>query len=327
MKKCGCRALCGWLVMLWSGAMVAAEFPLPAPGNDVVGEEQMVLAKEEDTLIDIGRRHGLGFDEIVLANAAVDTWLPKEGTPVLLPLRFILPDAPRTGIVINAAEMRLYYYPKPAAGEAAVVRTFPISIGRSDWSTPLTTTRVVRKAVDPVWYPPASLRKERLREGDPPLPPSVGPGPDNPLGKYALYLGVDSYLIHGTNEAKANGIGMQVTHGCMRLYPEDIEALFRQVPVGTPVRIVNQPHKLGWLNGVLYLELHPWLEGSSESAQQQDEQQMQEQIRKLLAADSGATLDKQAVSFAEIERNGIPISITRQASLVASPEQTGAPSP
>lgn len=321
----GVVALFYGFLLLCSEQVSAAEYLLPSPGNDVVGEEQMVQAKEEDTLIDIGRRHGLGFDEIVLANAAVDTWLPREGTSVLLPLRFVLPNAPRTGIVINVAEMRLYYYPKPAKGEPAVVRTYPISIGRSDWNTPLTSTTVVRKAVDPTWYPPASLRKERRLEGDPPLPASVGPGPDNPLGRYALYLGIDSYLIHGTNEAKASGIGMQVTHGCVRMYPEDIATLFKQVPVGTPVRIVNQPHKLGWLNGALYVELHPWLEGSTEATQQQDERQLQEQIRQQVAA-AGAVVDEKAVSFAEIERNGIPIPITHQSSPVAVQSSVAEPS-
>jgi L,D-transpeptidase ErfK/SrfK len=192
----------------------------------------------------------------------VDTWLPGEGTQIVLPTRFILPDAPREGIVINIAEMRLYYYPTLPDHRPQVV-TFPISIGREEWQTPLTTTSITAKVKDPTWYPPESVRKEHAADGDP-LPKMVPPGPDNPLGRYALRLGLASYLIHGTN--KPFGIGMQVTHGCMRLYPEDMEALFAAVAVETPVRIVNQPYKAGWHEGELFLEVHAPLPGGDQTA-------------------------------------------------------------
>lgn len=232
----------------------AATFLLPPPDEALVGREQLASARYEDTLLDIARRYGLGYEDIKLANPGVDTWIPGRNMPVVLPTRYILPDVPRQGIVINIAEMRIYYYPKERVDGRAVVITHPVSIGRDDWKTPLGKTSIVRKDKNPAWYPPASIRKEHAEQGDP-LPKVVPPGPDNPLGQYALRLGISGYLIHGTS--KPFGIGMQVTHGCMRLYPEDIESMFRMVPVGTPVHIINQPIKTGWHRGTLYVEVHP----------------------------------------------------------------------
>ncbi len=238
-------------------AAFADSYPFPPAGTDVIGAIQTVTARYEDTLLDIARRNGLGYEEIKLANPGVDTWLPGAGTVVILPKRYILPATPREGIVLNAPEMRIYYYPKAVKNRARQVVTYPVSIGRDDWRTPLVSTRVVAKNKDPAWSPPESIRREHAAEGDP-LPKIVPPGPDNPLGGFALRLGIDGYLIHGTN--KPNGLGMRVTHGCMRLYPEDIESLFHQVPVNTPVRIVNAPYKVGRINGVPYLEIHPPLQ-------------------------------------------------------------------
>lgn len=284
----------------------AAIFPLPFDGESLVGRERMVVARDEDTLIDIARANDLGFDEIVNANPAVDTWLPRSGTPVVLPHLYLLPAAPRQGIVINVAEMRLYYYPKPAKGEPGTVESYPISIGRSDWNTPIVNTKVTRKVVDPVWYPPPSLKRERIQQGDPPLPDVVHPGPDNPLGQHALYLGTPSYLIHGTN--KEFGIGMQVTHGCMRLYPEDIERLYQTVPVGTPVRIVNQPYKAGWSEGVLFVEVHPWLEGTPAS-QVGNTRLLTDLVKKQLGEYPDYPVDWQAVEQARIEATGLPMAV------------------
>jgi L,D-transpeptidase ErfK/SrfK len=223
--------------------LAAATFELPSASEAVVGEPMKVIARYEDTLIDIARRNSLGFDEIRYANPKVDTWLPGAGTEVVLPTHFMLPHTPREGLVINVAEKRLYYYPKVRPGEQPTVVTYPISIGRGDWETPIVTTKITSKAKDPTWYPPESVRKEHAAEGDI-LPKAVPPGPGNPLGQYALYLGLGGYLIHGTN--KPFGIGMQVTHGCIRLYPEEIKALFQAVDIGTPVRIVHQRYKAGW---------------------------------------------------------------------------------
>ncbi len=231
-----------------------ATYILPPLDEQLIGSIRHVTAGAEETLLDIARHHGVGYTDIKLANPDVNMWLPGEGQRVVLPTRYILPDAPREGIVLNVPEMRLYYYPTPKPGERPVVRTYPISIGRGDWETPLGETTIVQKTPNPSWRPPESIKEEHALRGDI-LPDVVPPGPDNPLGDYALRLGLPGYLIHGTN--RPFGIGMRVTHGCIRMYPEDIEALFREVPVRTPVRIVHQPFKLGWALGIPYFEAHP----------------------------------------------------------------------
>ncbi len=248
--------LAGMLTFIGAPAL-ADTFPLPAPGTDVVGDLRVVMARQEDTLLDIARRYNLGYNEITDANPTVDPWLPGAGTPVLLPTQFILPSAPRQGIVLNIATMRMFYYPVPKAGESAVVITHPIGIGKEGWSTPLGATKVVSKQKDPTWTVPVSIQEEHAKKGEP-LPSVVPPGPDNPLGQYAFRLGLPSYLIHGTN--KPSGIGMRVSHGCIHLYPEDIARLFDQIPVGVSVQISNQPYLAGWRDGTLYLETHKPLE-------------------------------------------------------------------
>ncbi|MDX1500395.1 MAG: L,D-transpeptidase family protein [Woeseiaceae bacterium] len=249
----------GLLLGLFVSALpVHAEiYELPPPGFDVVGAIATVTARHEDTLIDIARRHGLGYEDIVRANPDVDVWVPGAGTEVVLPTRFVLPPGPRKGIVLNLAEYRLYYFPPPKAGERAVVMTYPISIGRMDWETPLGLARVISKVVDPAWYPPQSVKDEHAAEGRP-LPNVVPPGPDNPLGRHAMRLNIPGYLIHGTN--RPAGVGMRVTHGCIRMFPEDIEYLFGHIGIDTPVRIINAPIKIGWNGDELVLEAHPVLE-------------------------------------------------------------------
>ncbi|MDH3986981.1 MAG: L,D-transpeptidase family protein [Gammaproteobacteria bacterium] len=215
---------------------------------------QIASARQQDTLSDIARRYDLGYEEIVAANPGVDPWLPGEGTQVVLPTQFVLPDAPREGLVLNLAAMRLFYYPGHAADEPPRVITHPIGIGREGWQTPQGTSHITEKIEQPAWTVPASIRREHAEKGDP-LPPVVPPGPDNPLGEFAMRLSLPSYLIHGTNQPW--GVGIRVSHGCVRLYPEDIASLFPEVPSGTRVTIVNQPYVAGWRNEQLYLEAHP----------------------------------------------------------------------
>jgi L,D-transpeptidase ErfK/SrfK len=151
----------------------------------------------------------------------------------------------------------MYYFPKPKEGQPAKVHTYPMSIGRMDWETPLGRTQIVAMARDPAWYPPQSVREEHAADGDP-LPRIVPPGPENPLGTRAMRLGLPGYLIHGTN--RPAGVGMRVSHGCVRMFPEDIEFLFDRIPLKTAVRIINVPVKLGWDGDVLVAEVHHLLE-------------------------------------------------------------------
>jgi L,D-transpeptidase ErfK/SrfK len=292
------------LTFILSTHSFALSFIIPENGNTLIGDDSVVVATQEDTLIDIARRENLGFDEIVNANPAIDPWLPKAGTRVLIPHRYLLPNTPHEGIVVNVAEKRLYYFP-PTTEELAIVETFPISIGRSDWSTPIVNTTIVRKMENPQWRPPQSIKEEHALEGDV-LPDVIAAGPDNPLGLYALYLGIPSYLIHGTN--KEYGIGMQVTHGCMRMYPEDIEHLFNSVNIGTPVYIVNQPFKVGWFNDTLYLEAHPFLEGS-EPEIMNDKMPLVELILSMLHEHPYYPVDWSTVEIIRVEASGIPVAI------------------
>jgi L,D-transpeptidase ErfK/SrfK len=227
----------------------AVTFPMPAEGDDLVGKTFKYTTYYEDTFSDIARFFGLGFRQLKAANPKVDPWLPGEGTEIVIPQHYILPPGPREGIIINLPELRLYYFPK----DRKEVETYPLGIGREGWSTPVGETRIIGKKKDPSWTVPASIIKEHEEDGDP-LPAVIPPGPDNPLGAYALYLGLRGYLLHGTN--KPYGVGMRVSHGCIRLYPEDIEYFFKQVPIGTPVRIINQPYKAGWHHGELFVEAH-----------------------------------------------------------------------
>jgi L,D-transpeptidase ErfK/SrfK len=230
-------------------------FPYDPKTTGVVGTLQATVANEEDTLSDIARRFNLGYDEVVNANPGVDPWLPKAGTRIVLPTQFILPDAPHEGLVVNLAALRLFYFPKPEKkDDPRVVMTMPIGIGMVGWATPTGTTKITSKRKDPYWTPPASVRKEHAAEGDI-LPPRVPPGPDNPLGAFAMNLGWPSYLMHGTN--KPAGVGMRASHGCIRLYPEDIATIYPMLPVGTKVTVVNQPTLHRIQDGRLFVQSFP----------------------------------------------------------------------
>ena len=294
------------LLLLYTGSVGATRFPLPADGDDLIGEIRLEKATRSETLLDVARRHDVGQEEIRLANPSLDRWLPAENDPVLIPSRHILPKARREGVVLNLPEMRIYYFPPATRKDAAVVDTYPVSIGRMDWKTPLGETHIVSKQRNPSWRPPQSVRREAAAEGEN-IPQLVPPGPNNPLGEFALRLGLPSYLIHGTN--KPYGVGMRVTHGCVRLLPEDIEELFTRVAVGTSVQIVNQPVKTGWHKGVLYAEIHPPLEEDDTAR----EHLLRFTLERVYAelAQNPAVLDGQALRQAVENAHGVPVAISR----------------
>ena len=295
------------LVIIAASQSQADIFTLPPADVDVIGQVSTITASSNETLLDIARRYDLGQNEILLANPTVDRWLPEEKSVVVLPNRFILPNVARTGLVLNLPEMRLYYFPKHKPGEKPIVITHPVSVGRMDWNTPLGKTSIISKKKDPDWRPPQSLKDEAIAAGDEPLPDIVKAGPDNPLGRYAMRLGIPGYLIHSTN--KPYGVGMRVTHGCLRMYPEDIERLFEGIPVGTPVQLVNQPIKLGWLAGSLFVELHPPLD--------EDQDKYANYMQSVLDAIAEFT-DQEEINLSgrtlwqAIEhQDGIPVAVTR----------------
>lgn len=268
-------------------------------GDDVIGQLAVTRAEKGDTLPDLARHFGLGINAIRAANPEVDLWDPEDGERITLPLSFILPDAPRKGIVVNLATMRLFHFKEE--GEALTVSTYPVGVGASDRPTPMGQMSVARKAARPTWYVPASIAEAHRKKGDP-LPASVPPGPDNPLGEYALYLSNAGYLIHGTN--KPASIGLNATNGCLRLYPENIEPLYRAVPVNTPVLIVNQPYLVGQRDGVLYLEAHAPAEGTGAR-----ERESIDACLKALAGKSARALDWDKIRQVQAEGRGIPVPI------------------
>jgi len=296
-----------------------AQFAVPDNGDRVVGRLTTAVAEHEDTLLDIARRFGVGYEEIIAANPGVDPWLPGEGTEVLIPTRFVLPDAPRTGIVVNLPEHRLFYYPPAKKGARHLVLTYPISTGKMDWKTPLGMTRVASKQLRPSWYPPESVRLEHEQRGDP-LPVVVPPGPDNPLGEYAMRLGIPggAYLIHGTN--RPAGVGMQVTHGCIRMYPEDIEEFYAMIPVNTQVNLLDQTTKVGWYRGTLYLERQAPLEGTNDPSHT-DPAELERVVNAALKGHD-ATVDWEVARQAFVQATSVPVPIGRES---LAPPSSAAP--
>lgn len=261
-----------------------------APEDDLVGQLETTHTTKDDTLVDIARLFDLGYEEISRANPGVDMWLPGTGRKVVLPTEFVVPDVPHRGIVINIAAMRLYYFPAHRKGEPQVMYTHPIGIGRVGWRTPVGVTRIVRREKSPTWRVPPSIIKEHHEEGDD-LPAVVGPGPDNPLGDRAFYLGWPGYLIHGTN--KPAGVGLRVSHGCIHLFPEDIDALFEKVPLGTPVRVINEPYVFGWHDGRLYMQAFGSLEDDPRWQKLKAVEDPGKQTKRFLAKALGPRIERE----------------------------------
>ncbi len=297
----------------------APEFPAPEAthqfvinndGEEVVGYVQKTVVGKDDTLPDIARRFDVGYEEMLLANPGVDPWLPGAGREVVVPTRFILPTAVREGLVVNVAAMRIFYFPPHKKGEKQTVITHPIGIGRVGWKTPEGTTKIVSRQKDPVWVVPKSVRDEHAQDGDI-LPAKVPAGPDNPLGRHMFRLGWPSYLMHGTN--KPYGVGMRSSHGCLRLYPEDIAVLFDLIPIGTKVTVVNQPYLFGWHEGKLYLQAYSVMEDDkrdwSKNRKKMLDKMLAPKLRQRIS-DHDQEIDWNEVAALAHAPRGIPVPIT-----------------
>ncbi len=270
----------------------------------------------EDTLPDIARRFNLGYEEIARANPGVDPWVPGEGREIVLPTQFVLPAAAREGLVINLAQLRVFYFPKVKEGEPQTVITHPIGIGKVGWQTPEGSTKVTGKRTNPTWFPPSSVRKEHKEAGDP-LPSKVPPGPDNPLGAHMMTLGWPSYLIHGTN--KPYGVGLRSSHGCIRFYPEDIAELYDRIPVGTKVTVVNQPFVFGWHDGALYVQAFPVMEDDQREHPKAADTLLNAAISDEMwqkVKQHGAAVDLELVNGLVSQPRGIALPVSKQKTTV-----------
>lgn len=270
----------------------------------IIGSMQTHVTVYEDSLVDLARKFGLGYTEIVSANPGIDPWVPGADKKIVLPTQHILPAGPREGVVINLSDQRLYFFRE----DGKTVDSVPLGIGNAGWDTPKGTTKVVRKKKHPTWYVPKSVRKE-----DPELPAVVRPGPDNPLGTRAVYLGWPAYLFHGTN--KPYGVGRRVSHGCVRLYPEDIERLYPSIKVGMPVRVIDQPMKLARENGQVWVEIHPNQQQADEVEQTGKHTPAKppefEYLLTMTAGEDSDRIDWEKAKQAAIERRGIPVAILK----------------
>jgi len=272
--------------------------------TDILGVLSSYSTIKGDNLLDVAQRFELGYIELVAANPGINPWVPGSGVEILLPAAHVLPDTAREGIVINLADLRLYWFPPD--GQAP--RSYPIGAGRVGMTTPVGQTRVVRKRANPTWFPTTATR-----EDNPELPVAVPPGRNNPLGRHALYLDWPSYVIHGTNDP--DGVGRRISRGCLRLYSAHIKTLFAEVPIGTKVTIIDQPAKLGWRAEQLFLEIHP--AGNEIDELEETGRFVGRPIVNLVDAireKAGAQqerVDWNSVDIIDTRRRGIPVQITR----------------
>ena len=284
----------------------AFSIPTPPKGGTatetVIGQVRTYRIRKGDTLIDLARYFDLGYNEIVDANPGMDPWVPPAGATILLPTEWVLPCCSYEGVVVNIPEMRLFFYRRSAQDpHTTMVYTYPVGLGRDDWRTPSGKFKVRGKTVNPQWNIPESIRKEHIAERGDPRTFIPGGDPENPLGKYRIELTLPLYGIHGTDIPW--GVGMQVSHGCVRLYPEDIERFFPLVAVGTPGEFTYQPVKAGVRAGVVYLEAHQDIYGYAPAL-----------YREATAALERARLadhaDQQLVVSALEDSGGMPVRVS-----------------
>ncbi|WP_027830354.1 L,D-transpeptidase family protein [Marinobacter sp. HL-58] len=283
--------------------------PTFAIEGDLAGELSVMSTRYEDTFAAIGNRDSLGYLELVKANPGVDPWLPGEGTQITVPRHYVLPDGKREGIVINLAEYRLYYFTEDG------VQVYPVGVGTEDNPSPLTDAEVTMPLESPAWYPPASIRAEYEESGDY-LPRMIPPGPNNPLGTHALMLSEKGYLIHGTN--KLFGVGMQVSHGCFRMYNEDISRFVYEVSKGTPVRVIKEPVKIGVKDNEVWIEVHRPKEEYSEQDRDRLWREVSEAVEEFRRKRPGVEVQRRAIELALDQADGLPRMIGERVTRVAN---------
>jgi L,D-transpeptidase ErfK/SrfK len=286
-----------------TSACFGLSFPLPSAKNDVVGQVTTGVVQPGENFAEIARRFDVGYYELEEANPGINPEAPPSGGVLIIPSQYILPDVPKKGIVINLVEMRLYYYP-PNKNEVYI---FPVGIGREGWESPLGVWSIIERTPLPTWHAPESIREARAKEGVY-IPKEVPPGPDNPLGDYAMRLSNHTYLIHGTNDP--SGVGRRSSAGCIRMYPEDIKRLFEMTHNGFPVRIINYPYKAGWMDGKLYLETHLPL-GGVLAELDPDHKDAEQVLNKAISRQGAAYVNWSKAEAVAKEQQAIPQEVGR----------------
>jgi len=284
------------ICLLYFPSNIAASgaFPLDSGNTSIIGKSSTLILKNDETLIELARAYDTGYNEIVDANRDIDPWVPGKGAKVVLPTSWLLPELIDNGIIINLAEMRLYYF--FAVQESRYVKTYPLGIGRQGFNTPTGNYKITFKTKNPVWKIP-----EASRLANPDLPLYMPPGPENPLGGIWLQLSIDTYGIHGTN--RPYGIGRRVSQGCIRLYPEDIKDLYSYVTPETVVKIIDEPIKVGTHMEHVYIEVHRTDQSDSEIIQLA----MKKLSRKRLLKNVDTSLLVQSIKIA----TGLPALISQ----------------
>ena len=298
----------------------STEYPLPPADSRLIGENQLTTVPDDKRPLEaIAAKYQIGLLSMLEANPGTDPWLPKAGTQLVVPQQMLLPDTPREGIVVNLAELRLYYYPK---GEDKVI-VYPIGIGQLGAATPVMVTSISQKIPNPTWTPTVNIRKRYAKDGIT-LPAVVPAGPENPMGLFALRLarGSGNYLIHGTNADF--GIGMRVSSGCIRLRPQDIEALFNSVPKGTRVQVINQPVKYAVEpDGKRYVEVHQPLSHSDKDDPQTMPIALSAALKKFIKSPQS---DSELIKAALERRSGMPVLVS-SGEPVSQPSEAAAEQP
>jgi L,D-transpeptidase ErfK/SrfK len=289
----------------WTEESFANRVPVRYPYNGhiatgegtVVGELQTYVVEEGDTLLDVGRHFDLGYNEMTAANPGVDPWMPSPSEVLVIPTEFVLPDSRRQGVVVNIPEMRLYHY------QGGALVTYPVGLGRDDWRTPEGSFKIRGKTENPTWVIPESIRAEHIRDRNDPRTSIAGGDPENPLGLFRLELTLPLYALHGSNMPW--GVGMQVSHGCIRLYNEDIAILFREAQVGSPGEFIYQPVKVGMRNGLVFIEVHPDIYNLRTSLEDEAEQL-------LVRHGWSEGIDQNRLRRALRDQTGMPVMISLQ---------------
>ena len=297
------RLFCLFFLFLLVFPTFALCFSLPSKGNDLFGHIQFATVQNKDMFASIPKRYDVGYYELLETNPEVNPNHPIPGTVLIIPTQYLLPHVPQNGIVINLATMRLFYFP---TGKDYFY-TFPVGIGKFNWSTPLGKLHIIQKIRRPIWIVPDSIFRYRQEQGDP-VPKVVPSGPDNPLGYYALRLSEPTYLIHGTNDP--GSVGRRSSAGCIHLYPNDIKTLFNMVNINTPVLIINQPYVAGWNEGKLYIEAHLPLEEQRKKLLENTSKIVTKLVNDLSKTDKSVyQIDQQKADEIVKEHIGVPTSL------------------